>query len=109
MEQEHFFPKCIQSSNVIAYEDLGAEAVRRLEIKEFPVIVVIDSNGIIYMNSGITIQRGIDEPMNRIFYMVVRNFYRVPVWFYKIWKMGIHKERYTLKERYDYIRNVVRM
>ena len=37
--------KCIQSSNVIAYEDLGAEAVRRLEIKEFPVIVVIDSNG----------------------------------------------------------------
>lgn len=46
--------------------------------------------------------------MNRIFYMVVRNFYRVPVWFYKIWKMGIHKERYTLKERYDYIRHVVK-
>lgn len=46
--------------------------------------------------------------MNRIFYMVVRNFYRVPVWFYKIWKMGIHKERYTHKERYDYIRHVVK-
>ncbi len=37
--------KCIYSSEVVAYEDLGTEAVRCLEIKDFPVIVVIDSKG----------------------------------------------------------------
>ena len=37
--------KCIVRSKVIAYEDLGTEAVRRLEIENFPVIVVIDSRG----------------------------------------------------------------
>lgn len=37
--------KAILSSEVIAYEDLGTEAVRRLEVKDFPVIVVIDSEG----------------------------------------------------------------
>lgn len=35
----------ILSSEVVAYEDLGAEAIRRLEVKDFPVIVVIDSQG----------------------------------------------------------------
>lgn len=35
----------IISSEVIAYEDLGTEAVRRLEVEDFPVIVVIDSLG----------------------------------------------------------------
>lgn len=37
--------KSIISSEVIAYEDLGTEAIRKLEIKNFPVIVVIDSQG----------------------------------------------------------------
>ncbi len=37
--------KHIVSSEVIAYEDLGTEAVRKLEVKEFPVIVVIDTEG----------------------------------------------------------------
>ena len=37
--------KCITASEVIAYDDLGTEAVRRLEIKDFPVVVVIDSEG----------------------------------------------------------------
>ncbi|MBD5394372.1 MAG: Fe-S-containing hydro-lyase [Lachnospiraceae bacterium] len=37
--------KSIMSSEIIAYEDLGTEAVRKLEVKEFPVIVVIDSDG----------------------------------------------------------------
>ena len=37
--------KCIVSSEVVAYEDLGTEAIRRLEVKNFPVIVVIDSEG----------------------------------------------------------------
>ena len=37
--------KKILSSEVIAYEELGAEAIRKLEVKDFPVIVVIDSEG----------------------------------------------------------------
>lgn len=37
--------KCITKSEVICYDDLGAEAIRKLEIKDFPVIVVIDSQG----------------------------------------------------------------
>ena len=37
--------KCITSSEVIAYDDLGTEAVRKLTVKDFPVIVVIDSDG----------------------------------------------------------------
>nr|WP_317283923.1 Fe-S-containing hydro-lyase [uncultured Sellimonas sp.] len=37
--------KCIKKSEIIAYEDLGAEAIRKLEVENFPVIVVIDSRG----------------------------------------------------------------
>jgi fumarate hydratase subunit beta len=37
--------KCITKSEVIAYDDLGTEAIRKLEVKDFPVIVVIDSQG----------------------------------------------------------------
>ena len=37
--------KSILSSEVVAYDDLGTEAIRRLEVKDFPVIVVIDSLG----------------------------------------------------------------
>lgn len=37
--------KCIKSSEVLAYDDLGTEAIRRLEVENFPVIVVIDSTG----------------------------------------------------------------
>ena len=37
--------KCILSSEVIAYDDLGTEAIRKLQVKNFPVIVVIDSEG----------------------------------------------------------------
>lgn len=37
--------KSIQSSEVIAYDDLGTEAIRKLEVKDFPVIVVIDKDG----------------------------------------------------------------
>lgn len=35
----------VRASEVIAYEDLGTEAIRRLEVENFPVIVVIDSQG----------------------------------------------------------------
>ena len=37
--------KCIQESEVVAYDDLGTEAIRRLTVKNFPVIVVIDCGG----------------------------------------------------------------
>lgn len=37
--------KCIKKSEVICYDDLGAEAIRKLEVEDFPVIVVIDSEG----------------------------------------------------------------
>ena len=37
--------KCIKKAEVVAYEDLGAEAIRRLEVEEFPAIVIIDSEG----------------------------------------------------------------
>ena len=37
--------KCIKSSEVIAYEDLGTEAIRKLYVEDLPVIVIIDSEG----------------------------------------------------------------
>ncbi len=37
--------KCIRESEVIAYDDLGTEAIRKLYVEDFPAIVVIDSEG----------------------------------------------------------------
>ena len=37
--------KCIKSSKVIAYDDLGTEAIREMYVEDFPVIVVFDSEG----------------------------------------------------------------
>lgn len=37
--------RSIVASEVIAYDDLGTEAIRKLEVRDFPVIVVIDSKG----------------------------------------------------------------
>ena len=37
--------RSITESEVIAYDDLGTEAIRKLTVKDFPVIVVIDSEG----------------------------------------------------------------
>ena len=37
--------KCIKKAEIVAYEDLGAEAIRRLEVEDFPAIVIIDSQG----------------------------------------------------------------
>lgn len=37
--------KCIKQQEVICYDDLGAEAVRKLEVEDFPMVVVIDSKG----------------------------------------------------------------
>ena len=46
--------------------------------------------------------------MNRIAYMVLRNLFRAPVWFFHIWSMGRAGDRHTVKERYDYLRNAIR-
>lgn len=37
--------KCIKKSELICYEDLGAEAILKLEVEKFPVIVVVDKEG----------------------------------------------------------------
>ena len=37
--------KRILKAEVVAYEDLGTEAVRRLTVKDFPAIVIIDTDG----------------------------------------------------------------
>lgn len=44
--------RSIVSSEVIAYDDLGTEAIRRLEVKDFPVIVVMDAEGNNLYESG---------------------------------------------------------
>ncbi|MDD6135839.1 MAG: fumarate hydratase C-terminal domain-containing protein, partial [Lachnospiraceae bacterium] len=37
--------KCIKESTVIAYDDLGTEAIREMRVENFPCIVVVDSDG----------------------------------------------------------------
>ena len=37
--------RCIKSAKIVAYEDLGAEAIRELVVEDFPAVVIIDSNG----------------------------------------------------------------
>ena len=39
------YSKCVTDVQVIAYEDLGTEAIRRITVKDFPVIVAVDSTG----------------------------------------------------------------
>jgi fumarate hydratase subunit beta len=44
--------KCVKSSELIAYEDLGAEAIRKLYVEDLPLIVVIDKDGNNYYEIG---------------------------------------------------------
>ncbi len=44
--------ECIKKAELVAYEDLGAEAIRRLTVKDFPVVVIIDSQGNNLYESG---------------------------------------------------------
>ena len=37
--------RCIKSAKVVAYEDLGAEAIRELVVEDFPAVVIIDAEG----------------------------------------------------------------
>lgn len=45
--------RCIKKSEIIAYEDLGPEAIRRIEVVDFPAIVVNDVAGGDLFNEGI--------------------------------------------------------
>lgn len=40
-----YLAKCVKNAKIIAYEDLGTEALRKLEVENFPVFVGIDTNG----------------------------------------------------------------
>ena len=40
-----YLSRCIKKAEVVCYEDLGSEAVRRLEVVDFPAFVIIDSEG----------------------------------------------------------------
>ena len=44
--------RCIKKAEIVAYEELGAEAIRRLEGEDFPAIVIIDSEGNNLYESG---------------------------------------------------------
>ncbi len=44
--------KCIKSAELIAYEDLGAEALRRLYVEDMPLVVIIDCEGNNLYESG---------------------------------------------------------
>ncbi|AOY74939.1 Fe-S-containing hydro-lyase [Clostridium formicaceticum] len=44
--------KCVKSSEIIAYEDLGAEAIRKLYVEDLPLVVVIDKKGNNYYEIG---------------------------------------------------------
>lgn len=44
--------QCVKRADIVAYEDLGAEAIRRLEVEALPVVVVIDSRGESLYESG---------------------------------------------------------
>ena len=39
------YSKCVEECRVIAFEDLGCESVKKLKIKDFPLLVAIDSKG----------------------------------------------------------------
>lgn len=46
--------------------------------------------------------------MNRIAYMVMRNLFHVPKWFYQVWKMSKENDTHAEQERYDYLRKIVK-
>lgn len=40
-----YISQCVESCEIIAFEDLGPEAIRKLVVKDFPLTVIIDSMG----------------------------------------------------------------
>ena len=58
--------KCIEESEVIAYDELGTEAIRKLKVSNFPVIVVIDSEGNNLYETAIERYKILEFPQNVI-------------------------------------------
>lgn len=54
--------KCVKSAEIVAYEDLGAEAIRKLEVVDLPVVVIIDTEGNNLYKTG---QEGYLETLNK--------------------------------------------
>jgi fumarate hydratase subunit beta len=54
--------QCIVKAEVIAYDDLGAEALRRIEVEHFPAIVINDVHGADLYEQGKTAYRTEMEP-----------------------------------------------
>lgn len=52
--------ECVKEAKVIAYEDLGAEAIRELKVVKFPTIVTYDCNGNDAMAEGMAKYKRID-------------------------------------------------
>lgn len=46
--------------------------------------------------------------MNRIAYMVVKNVFHIPAWFYKLCRLGREEDTHTEQERYDFLREMVK-
>lgn len=40
-----YISQCVESCEIIAFDDLGPEAIRKLVVKDFPLTVIIDSEG----------------------------------------------------------------
>ena len=100
-EQEHILSKCILSSEIVAYEDLGTEAVRRLAIQDFPVVVVMDALGNnLYETAVKGILYSVARDMKRIIYMVLMNLLHAPIWFspFRVWQEK--KIQRTAAEKY---------
>lgn len=53
--------KCITSAEVVAYDDIGTEAIRKLTVENFPAIVVIDSEGNNLYETAIKEYRKVEE------------------------------------------------
>ena len=45
--------------------------------------------------------------MNRIVYMVLRNCYKVPIWFYQLCRLSKPSDTHTEEERYGFLKNIV--
>ncbi|WP_432663886.1 Fe-S-containing hydro-lyase [Wukongibacter baidiensis] len=44
--------KCVKAAEIVTYEDLGAEAIRKLYVEDFPLVVVVDCEGNDYYDIG---------------------------------------------------------
>ena len=66
--------KCITKSEIVCYEDLGAEAIRKIEVKDFPVIVVIDREGHNLYETAIRQYLTLEEMLRVIFLHQKRAF-----------------------------------